>query len=819
MRRISSIGLSLLAFFAFLLLACNSSSPSTPITPIPPSITTQPTNQSVTAPAAATFSVVAAGDAPLSYQWRKNGVDITTANSTTFTTPPTSGADNGAQFTVRVSNGVGNVVSSTAVLSVTVPPVPDFSFTAAATSINAGSSGTSTLTVSRTNGHTSAITFSLQANSQGVTGSGAIGVSGTTGSFNLTVPSSVSAGTYALTASGTDGTLTHAAVFNLTVSPTPTPDFSFTVAAASITAGNGGASTISVNRTNGHTAAITLSVQTNPQSVTGSGTIPSSSTTGSLSLTVPGSATPGIYNLTVSGADGTLTRTASLSLTVAAAPVPDFSFTASSTSINAGTSGTSAINLNRVNGHAPAITLSVVSNLQGVTGSGAIAASGTTGSLTLIVPPSATAGIYALNVSGTDGTLTHTAPLSLTVTTAPTPDFSFVAEDANLTAGHSGITAIQVTRSNGHTAAITLSVQTNGQAITGSGTIPDSATTGNLNLSVPALTAPGSYGLTLSGTDGTLVRTCSLYVSVAAELPKIRLFTMSWGDSILRVTDDVLNIGLNATPKTITGSNTKLTDFGGSNEDTVAVDRPRNMLYVLLSNAVLVWHNADTVSGNVAPDRVITIASGVSFSGIAVDSANDRLYFGGFQGGARLFAFSSASTLNGVVAPTAIISTDVSWMALDPVNNRLYMTQTTGPVVTVFDGASTLTNVSAPSRVITFTGFDVRKMAVDPVNNRLYMACRSPSPGGFDIFGFANASSLNGTIADPDATSAFRYAYNSAINVMLDNGDRLYFWADSPQFVNIFYNASALSGTITRQPDKIVYGVVHSGYGLDYQNY
>ncbi len=720
MRRISFLGVSLLTFFAFVLMACSSSSSSNPIMPIPPSITTQPANQSVTAPAVATFSVVAAGDAPLSYQWRKNGVDITSANATTYTTPPTSGADNSAQFTVRVSNGAGNVLSNAAVLSVTVPPVPDFSFTVSAASITAGSGGTSTITVNRTNGQTSAITFSLQSNSQGITGSGTIAASGTAGS---------------------------------------------------------------------------------------------------LSLTVPGSATPGIYNLTVSGTDGTLTRTTSLSLTVAAPPVPDFSFTASSTSINAGTSGTSTINLNRINGHTPAITLSVVSNLQGVTGSGTIAPSGTTGSLTLIVPPSAAAGIYALTVSGTDGTLTHTASLSLTVTTAPAPAFSLVAQDANITAGHGGITAIQVNRSNGHAAAITLSVQANGQAITGSGTIPDSATTGSLNLSVPALTAPGSYGLTLSGTDGTLVRTCSLFIVVTAELPKIRLFTMSWGDSILRVTDDVLNIGLNATPKTIAGSNTKLTDFGGSNEDTVAVDRPRKMLYVLLSNAVLVWHNADTVSGNVAPDRVITLAGGVSFSGIAVDSANDRLYFGGFQGGARLFACSSASTLNGVVAPTAIISTDVRWMALDPVNNRLYLTPATGPVVTVFDGASTLTNVSAPSRVITFTGFDVRKMAVDPVNNRLYMACRSTSPGGFDIFGFANASSLNGIIADPDATSAFRYAYNSAINVMLDNGDRLYFWADSPTFVNIFYNASALSGTITAQPDKIVYGVVNKGYGLDYQNY
>ena len=43
--------------------------------PTPPSITTPPANVTVTAPAPAAFSVVAAGDAPLSYQWRRNGVE------------------------------------------------------------------------------------------------------------------------------------------------------------------------------------------------------------------------------------------------------------------------------------------------------------------------------------------------------------------------------------------------------------------------------------------------------------------------------------------------------------------------------------------------------------------------------------------------------------------------------------------------------------------------------------------------------------------------------------------------------------------------
>ena len=43
---------------------------------VAPTITTQPVNQTVTAGQTATFTVVAGGTAPLSYQWQKNGVNI-----------------------------------------------------------------------------------------------------------------------------------------------------------------------------------------------------------------------------------------------------------------------------------------------------------------------------------------------------------------------------------------------------------------------------------------------------------------------------------------------------------------------------------------------------------------------------------------------------------------------------------------------------------------------------------------------------------------------------------------------------------------------
>src|SRR5215472_20439 len=90
--------------------------------PVAPSITTQPTNQTVTAGQTATFNVTAAGSAPLSYQWQKNGANISGATSASYTTPATTSSDNGSTFRVVVTNGAGTVNSNSATLTVNVPP-------------------------------------------------------------------------------------------------------------------------------------------------------------------------------------------------------------------------------------------------------------------------------------------------------------------------------------------------------------------------------------------------------------------------------------------------------------------------------------------------------------------------------------------------------------------------------------------------------------------------------------------------------------------------------------------------------------------------
>jgi hypothetical protein len=91
---------------------------------IAPAITFQPLAQSVNVGQAATFSVAATGTAPMTYQWNKNGSPIIGATSSLYTTALTATSDNGSQFTVRVSNSAGNVVSIPATLTVKSAAVP-----------------------------------------------------------------------------------------------------------------------------------------------------------------------------------------------------------------------------------------------------------------------------------------------------------------------------------------------------------------------------------------------------------------------------------------------------------------------------------------------------------------------------------------------------------------------------------------------------------------------------------------------------------------------------------------------------------------------
>src|SRR5438046_3014927 len=126
-------------------------SATNPGPPVAPSITTQPASQTVTAGQTATFAVVATGTAPLSYQWRKSGTAISGATSPSYTTPATTSADSGSQFTVVVTNTAGSVTSNTATLTVSAAAVaPSITAQPASQTVTAGQMATFTVVATGT---------------------------------------------------------------------------------------------------------------------------------------------------------------------------------------------------------------------------------------------------------------------------------------------------------------------------------------------------------------------------------------------------------------------------------------------------------------------------------------------------------------------------------------------------------------------------------------------------------------------------------------------------------------------------------------------
>jgi DNA-binding beta-propeller fold protein YncE len=136
------------------------------VTAVAPSITTQPASTSAADGSTATFTVVASGSSPLSYQWKKGGVAISGATSASYTTPTLTVANSGSSYTVVVTNSVGSVTSNAATLTVTAV-APTITTQPANQSVNDGQTATFTVVAS---GGSSTLTYQWAKNGTNIAG-------------------------------------------------------------------------------------------------------------------------------------------------------------------------------------------------------------------------------------------------------------------------------------------------------------------------------------------------------------------------------------------------------------------------------------------------------------------------------------------------------------------------------------------------------------------------------------------------------------------------------------------------------------------------
>ncbi len=83
-----------------------------------PVVSTQPVSISIPKNEDATFTVTAAGNPTLTYQWKRNNVDIGGATTNSYILTNAQLSDNGAKFRCLITNGVGSILSAEALLTV-----------------------------------------------------------------------------------------------------------------------------------------------------------------------------------------------------------------------------------------------------------------------------------------------------------------------------------------------------------------------------------------------------------------------------------------------------------------------------------------------------------------------------------------------------------------------------------------------------------------------------------------------------------------------------------------------------------------------------
>jgi methionine-rich copper-binding protein CopC len=311
--------------------------------------------------------------------------------------------------------------------------------------------------------------------------------------------------------------------------PTPpgsSPDFeaSLTPVTASVTQGQQASLTVTLKRLNGFADAVNISLPNPPLGLAAAATtIPAGSDSELLTITTNDTVTVGKHSLEFSAVSGGLTHAISLELTVNIASTPDFSvaITPSSVSVKQGSSTALDVTLNRLNGFAGAVTVTLGNPPAGLSAANLVIPAGSsTGKLNLAAGANAATGSGSSTVNGVSGALSHSASLSWTILSAVNPDFALSTTGGlSVVQGDVDGITLNVDRQNGFNEIVSVTLINPPAGIkTVALQIPSGQNSAFLGISVGAQVPVGTINLTISGVglSSGLTRTLKQVLTVVA---------------------------------------------------------------------------------------------------------------------------------------------------------------------------------------------------------------------------------------------------------------------------------------------------------------
>jgi len=155
------------------------------------------------------FSITATGTAPLHYQWRKDGSDLSGATTSSYSIASISTNDSG-NFAVVITNSAGSITSAVAVLNVLLPP----SILTPPQNLTVSTGVTVTFSVAATGSPT--LTYQWKFGGNNLAGA-------TTSSLSVTNVQQADQGDYTVSISNAVGALTSPAAHLTVLSGTPSP--------------------------------------------------------------------------------------------------------------------------------------------------------------------------------------------------------------------------------------------------------------------------------------------------------------------------------------------------------------------------------------------------------------------------------------------------------------------------------------------------------------------------------------------------------------------------------------------------------------------